>query len=348
MTAPYVRNTWYAAAWSDEVRPGALFHRTYLEEPVLIYRKGDGSPVAMSNRCPHRFAPLHLGKLIGDTVECPYHGLAFGSDGKCVANPHGSGVIPGAVRSPSYPLVERHGLLWIWMGDPELADPETIVDYSFITDPNWAEIHGYIHIKANYEIIIDNLTDLSHAPILHPVLENREVAKGTFKLKRAGNHADTLNWCPGYAPPPFFEMLPQTAALKDQDGLIDHWQDMSYDPPGCMTTHYGITRRGAPRDEGLATLNPNLVTPETAKTSHYFYAGVRNFGVDDVALSETFSIAYAYAFEHEDLPMLEGVQAMMGDATMEELGPILLINDGGSVHARRVMDKLRKLEQINS
>ena len=154
----YVKNAWYAAAWSDEVLPGALFHRTYLEQPVLIYRLGDGTAVAMSNRCPHRFAPLHLGKLVGETVECPYHGLAFSSEGRCVANPHGSGVIPNAAKLAAYPLIERHNILWIWLGDAARADPDKIVDYGFMTDTaNWTTIHGYMHLNANYEIVIDNL-----------------------------------------------------------------------------------------------------------------------------------------------------------------------------------------------
>lgn len=87
----FVRNIWYVAAWSNEVPGGTLFHRTYLGEPILIYRKTDGTAVAMGDRCPHRFAPLHMGKLVGDAVECPYHGLVFDCSGACVANPHGRG-----------------------------------------------------------------------------------------------------------------------------------------------------------------------------------------------------------------------------------------------------------------
>lgn len=341
----YVRNIWYAAAWADEVAPGALFHRTYLEEPVLIYRLEDGTPVAMSNRCPHRFAPLHLGKLDGETVECPYHGLAFASDGRCVHNPHGSGFVPSAARVQTFPIVEKHEVLWIWMGDPKLADADRIVDYNYLTDHvKWTIIRGYMNLKANYEIVIDNLTDLSHAPILHPVLEHRDVSRGKFKLTRDGDTAKTHNWVPGTVPPPFFEMLPQTQAIKDEHGLVDHWQDMEYAPPGCMNTLYGITRRGAPREEGLMTLNPNLVTPETSSSSHYFYAGVRNFGLGDERMSEAFRVAYAHAFEHEDRPMVEGVQAMMGSRTLDEMKPILLVNDGASVHARRVLQRMREDE----
>lgn len=344
----YVRNMWYAAAWSDEVPPGVLFHRTYLEEPVLIYRRGDGVAAAISNRCPHRFAPLHMGKLIGDNVECPYHGLVFNSQGACVGNPHGSGVTPKAATARPYPLVERHNVLWIWMGDPAIANPELIVDFGFMTDTeNWSTIYGYIHLKANYELVIDNLTDLSHAPFVHEgLLESRDVCKGKFKLSRDGDHAKTVNWCPGIAPPPFFEMLKGTQEFKDESGLVDHWQDMTYDPPGCMNTLYGITRRGRPREEGMATLNPNLVTPETSKSTHYFWAGSRNFSLNDSVVNEQFRRGYDYAFQFQDRPILEGVQANMGDASLNDLEPVLLINDGCSVHARRVMERRRKEEAL--
>ncbi|HUI59850.1 MAG TPA: Rieske 2Fe-2S domain-containing protein, partial [Steroidobacteraceae bacterium] len=92
----FLRNTWYVAAWADEVKAGSLFHRRILGQDVLIYRAADGEPVAIADRCPHRFAPLHLGKLCGEVVQCPYHGLQFDRSGACISNPHGP--VPGAAR----------------------------------------------------------------------------------------------------------------------------------------------------------------------------------------------------------------------------------------------------------
>ncbi len=337
----FVKNIWYVAAWSNEVLAGQLFHRTYLDEPILIFRKADGTAVALGDRCPHRFAPLHMGKLVGETVECPYHGLTFDCTGACASNPHGKGAVPRAAQTRSYPLVERHNLLWIWMGNASLADPLTIPDFSFMTDTtHWTTVHGYLNLQANYEIVVDNLTDLSHAPFVHDgLLESRDVCKGEFKTVRTGERVETLNWCPGIAPPPFFNHLKGTAALLDPAGLIDHWQDMRYEPPGCMITYYGITPRGRTRAEGIDTYNPNFVTPETATTTHYFWAGSRNFDLNDSVVNEMFRNGYEYAFEHQDRPILEGQQKMLGTADLMSMGPVMLINDGGSVHARRVMKK---------
>ena len=98
MSAKFLENAWYAACWSDDVGQ-ALFERTIIGESILLYRKRDGSAVAMGNACPHRFAPLDRGQLLDDVVECPYHGLRYDSSGACVHNPHGNGKVPQRART---------------------------------------------------------------------------------------------------------------------------------------------------------------------------------------------------------------------------------------------------------
>lgn len=123
-----LRNTWYAAAWSRDV--GVDFStRELLGEPMLLYRKHDGAPVAMIDRCPHRFAPLSMGKRVGDGVECGYHGLQFDCSGDCSKNPHGDGRIPPGARVRSFPAEDRYGLVWIWAGEPSRADASLIPDF---------------------------------------------------------------------------------------------------------------------------------------------------------------------------------------------------------------------------
>src|SRR3546814_11561118 len=112
--AKYLRNAWYAAAWSEEIG-GTPLGRTFLEQPVVLFRETDGTTVALADRCPHRFAPLSKGKLVGNAIECPYHGLRFGADGQCVHNYHGP--VTKAASVHRYPVMECYGLAWIWMGD---------------------------------------------------------------------------------------------------------------------------------------------------------------------------------------------------------------------------------------
>ena len=165
----FLRNTWYMAMWGEQLAEGDLAARTMLKEPVVVYRAADGTPVAMADSCPHRFAPMHMGKVVdGDRLRCPYHGLEFDRNGACVRNPNGPGKAPPASLRV-YPAVERHSIVWVWMGEPEKADVALIPDFS-ILDPdsdNPAFGRDWIRMKANYRLIIDNLLDLCHVSFLH-------------------------------------------------------------------------------------------------------------------------------------------------------------------------------------
>ena len=166
-TSPFLMNCWYVAAISTDVKGEELFHRTILNKPVLIYRKMDGTPVAMLDRCPHRFAPLHLGKRVGDDISCLYHALQFDCEGQCTHNPHGNGLIPKAAKVPTFPLMEKYGFIWIWMGD-EAADPGKLPDYGELMSghPN-SVAQTYMHVNANYQLLTDNVMDLSHIDHVH-------------------------------------------------------------------------------------------------------------------------------------------------------------------------------------
>lgn len=107
----YLRNTWYVAGWASDLGAEPK-QRTFLEEPVALFRDADGVAHAITGRCPHRFAPLGHGTVVDGALMCPYHGLRFNGAGHCVHNPHPGGQLPDA-NLQVYPLVERHALLWI-------------------------------------------------------------------------------------------------------------------------------------------------------------------------------------------------------------------------------------------
>jgi len=146
----FLKNCWYAAAWSEELGD-ALFVQTLLGEPIVMFRKSDGCIAALLDRCPHRFAPLSLGeRLAEDVVQCRYHGLAFGADGRCVRNPHSvSKAASGAIRVRTYPVEERHSIVWIWMGDGK-PDAGLIPDFACLDDSNYTTLRGRIFVKAHY------------------------------------------------------------------------------------------------------------------------------------------------------------------------------------------------------
>src|SRR3546814_1442050 len=161
----YLRNTWYAVAWSDEIGDQP-FGRKVIEDPLVIYRTADGELHVLRDMCPHRFAPLSKGKIISDQLQCPYHGLRFNSNGQCVFNPHGDGVVPKAAVTRTYPVLEKFGLVWVWMGQ-KAADPAKLPNFDFMDDTRWTYVKGHIHGSGYYELLTDNILDLGHAAFLH-------------------------------------------------------------------------------------------------------------------------------------------------------------------------------------
>ena len=138
----YPRNMWWVAARVDEITTTPVA-RWILEMPVVLYRTEDGTPVALDDRCPHRWAPLSEGRVEGNQIVCPYHGMRFSSDGMCTHVPTQND-IPADACVRSYPLRESGAFVWIWMGDPEaIDDHEPPVDLAYTADPEWSVALGY-------------------------------------------------------------------------------------------------------------------------------------------------------------------------------------------------------------
>lgn len=330
----FIRNAWYGAIWGDDLGR-SLVARRYLNEPVVLYRKADGTPVALADRCPHRFAPLSMGILQNDEIECLYHGLRFDCSGRCTDNPNGTGAIPKAAKVRHYPLAERWGMVWIWMGDPDAANPDLIPDLHWMTDSeNHTSTHGYIKLNANYLLVNDNLTDLSHASFVHvKTLAPREMAREPFKISEENGAVWARLFYSGMETPAFFKEVP---GMPDK---VDRWLEMRCDVPGTMVTFDDAAPVGRPREEGWRTANPNITTPETDQTTHYFWGSTRSFCRDDKDLTAKLRVVVALAFNEEDKPILEGQQAIVGEDDLMNLAPVFLANDGGSVRARRLIEQ---------
>ncbi|WP_313806711.1 aromatic ring-hydroxylating dioxygenase subunit alpha [Sphingobium sp.] len=161
----YPRNCWWVAAFSSEVTREPTM-RWLLDRPVLLYRTQGGDVVALDNRCPHRWAPLSDGKVVGDNIECPYHGLRFSTAGECVLAPS-QRAIPPRSTIHAYPVREADPFIWIWMGDPARIDT-----YDPPPDTSWVNSivnphQGSMIVDCNYMLIHDNLMDLTHFGFTH-------------------------------------------------------------------------------------------------------------------------------------------------------------------------------------
>jgi len=340
----FLKNTWYVAAWNHEVEAGALFQRVLLKEPVLMFRDEDGKIQAISNRCPHRFAPLHKGKLVGNAVQCPYHGLEFNGQGRCTRNPHGDGAIPKAAQVRTYPVVEKHSLIWIWMGEVEKANESLIPDFSSMDPEHFYVGKRYLQVEANYVLETDNIMDLSHIQYVHPgTLGSSEVSRSITSVKQEGDTVWSLREVQDEIMPEFLYK-----AMNIPNGTrVDRWIDVRWDAPANMLLHAGAVPTGRPREEGVNSPLPHLFTPETDSTTHYWFAFSlpKAMGEQAREIVEQQVAGIEVPFRTEDLPMLKDQQRMMGDAEFWDLKPVLLAGDAGAVRARRVLDGLIAREQ---
>ncbi|NYT54096.1 aromatic ring-hydroxylating dioxygenase subunit alpha [Eoetvoesia caeni] len=333
----YLKNAWYVAALSSEVNDADLFHRKIFNTSVLIYRKQNGEAVALRDRCPHRFAPLHLGKRDGDEVVCHYHALRFDCSGKCTHNPHGEGNIPKAAQVKSYPLLEKHGFLWIWMGE-QAADPGLLPDYSPLDDgPPTGIGYAYMHMNANYQLIIDNVMDLSHIDHVHgeAITTRGQLSPIVPKIQET-ERSVFARWEWKQTPP----ILVLSGFLPKPTEEARHFFDVTWMPPANIQLSVGGAQGDTPFEQGVGAYDLHLATPETDGSTHYFFATRRNHLVDDANFNDMKLNAMRDAFVNEDGPILLGVQEEMEDQDFFEMKPVLLSNDIASVKVRRLLQSL--------
>jgi len=164
--SPFLRNAWYMAGWVSELPKEGLIPVSLLGEPIVLYRQETGAWAALEDMCCHRLVPLSLGRREKNDLRCMYHGLKFAPDGRCVEIP-GQRRISPAIRVRSYPVAERHGGIWVWMGNPDRADVSEIPPIVGSDDPDFAVANASVDIEGEASLIWDNLLDLTHIPFLH-------------------------------------------------------------------------------------------------------------------------------------------------------------------------------------
>src|SRR5262245_39345430 len=291
----FLRTAWYVAAWDREVTADTLLGRIILGDALVLYRLRDGRAVALEDRCCHRHYPLHEGRLTEDRIQCRYHGFTYDGTGACVRVP-GQSTVPSGVRVRSYPLVERDRFIWVWMGDPTLADPAKIVDFHWLDDPGWRAKGTMFHVNANYELIIENLLDLTHLTFLHGATIGNEATaeRADVTTRHTDRDVTVARWMMDSSPPPTY------VKAGGFTTNVDRWQFVNFTPPCCVRLDVGalpIGRAARNRktdafaaegqlDEGIEMRNLNAITPETAKTTHYFWAQAHNFGLREPQTTE--------------------------------------------------------------
>jgi phenylpropionate dioxygenase-like ring-hydroxylating dioxygenase large terminal subunit len=330
-TTPFVRDEWYVAGLSDEIGR-ELTARRLLGVEVLLYRGQDGSPVALRNRCPHRSFPLSQGRLEGDEVVCGYHGLAFATDGACVRIPS-QALVPGAVRAHAFPVVERAPLVWIWMGDPARAEPSAIPDHPWLKAPDCAHVGGYLHVKCNYIRLHENVLDLTHFPFLHgEALGDLAYIQAPFEVAEVGDSVRITRRLEdrpvnaGYG-----------AAIGNLGNRVNRTSESWFKTPAFHVAHATIEDLeggvGGRAEFHFQILH--MFTPETATSTHYFWASARDVAIDDEALSQASRTRAVNTFL-EDVEALERIEAIWS-AEAEDFAEISVAGDRAGLLMRRII-----------
>jgi phenylpropionate dioxygenase-like ring-hydroxylating dioxygenase large terminal subunit len=293
----FLRNSWYVAAWDREVTR-KLLGRTLLNEPIVLYRKEDGTPVALEDRCCHRQLPLSMGFLESDFLRCGYHGLKFDASGRCVEIP-GQDSVPPQARVRAYPVVEKFRWVWIWMGDPQRADPALIPNWWWADHAEWAFTRpDMLHVRCNYQLIADNVLDVTHLAYVHASsIGAPSITEFPGSVERGERLVRFTRWIRDRPPPPMYKEAGGFA------GNVDRWQIVEHTPP-CFSVNFAGCQDAARKIELMALSAP---TPETEKTTHYFFGFTRNFGLHDARAEEMFSAGMVKVF-NEDIPILEAQQ----------------------------------------
>jgi phenylpropionate dioxygenase-like ring-hydroxylating dioxygenase large terminal subunit len=164
-----LKNFWWPIEIAHEVtnKPLSL---TALGQKFVLWRDSKGEVHVLSDLCVHRGGSLAGGWLTPDSnsVVCPYHGWEFDGDGACTKIPaHPQRGIPKKARVDSYPVKERYGLVWAFLGDLAEEERPPLPDIPELEDPNYKRVYGSYYWDVNYERALENGMDPSHAPYVH-------------------------------------------------------------------------------------------------------------------------------------------------------------------------------------
>jgi phenylpropionate dioxygenase-like ring-hydroxylating dioxygenase large terminal subunit len=339
----FLRNSWYVAGWSKDLTDRPLA-RTLLGEAVVIFRGASGDVTALEDRCPHRHLPLSMGAVVGDTIQCGYHGMVYNREGACVAAPS-QGAAPPRARVKAYPTIERFDWIWVWMGEAEKADPALVPDFSLLTAPGYRAVGSTNHVKASYKLVTDNLMDLSHVGFVHQTtIGNPQFTeKGQLTLRKTERGVQVLRLVSDVPPPPTYVL----SGTLPEGKTIDRWAVIDFMPPSSVVIHVGGAEAGTGALEGRYEHGLNLwvmnsATPETETTCNYYWASVRKHDLDNPATDELFFTQVSEAFE-EDRRVLEAQQRSL--LARPDSWDHALKSDAGAIRARRLLDALIAGEQ---
>ncbi len=302
----FLKNAWYVATWDNEVGRD-LKPVKILGEEIVLYRRQNGKLAALENACPHRKLPLSMGRIKGDEVECGYHGLTFDSTGICTRVP-GAEKIPHVACVRSYPVEERYGLVWVWMGDVDKVDPAEIFHVEHFGDPAWGMNRGEsMQLNCNYLYMTDNLLDPSHVAWVHQSSFASSACEETpLETTVKPDGVTVWRWMLDSDPAPFYAPFLQFKGKTDRK---QHYE-VRYPSNAIIKAIFAPSGMGGEGRELPSNTflmdSYNFMTPVDENHTKYYWFQLRNFAPNDVDVSASFAKSVRGAFE-EDRLVLEAV-----------------------------------------
>lgn len=343
----FLHDAWYMATTSDDLDADGKIGLTMLNQPVVIYRRTDGTAVALEDRCVHRMAPLSLGRVEGDNLRCMYHGLLFAESGRVIEIPS-QDMIPQKACIRSYPVAEHSGWIWVWMGDPAKADEELLPPVYGIRNPDWIMPSDRLDYSCNYQLINDNLTDLGHLSWVHIQSFGADSSWSNTppEITPLPRGVRFNRWLRNIAPIP---PLGKAAAHES----VDHWTSLEYHVPGIFHFYNALYPAGTadrysgqePDRNDAALLydhyTQQAVTPMTADTTRYTFSwgpSARLGSEDDAQIMRNI-LRSAFL---EDKTMIEAQHKII--ALDPSRAPMPIVHDKGVILFQRLMQRLMREE----
>ncbi len=334
----YIFDAWYVIAASSECSR-ELLGRSALGIPVVIYRSEGGKPLALLDACAHRQFPLSRSRLIGDKIQCAYHGFTFNHEGSCVHIPS-SERIPPSARVRKFPVVERYDMLWIWMGDTERADPALIPACPWLDLDN--KVSYYVQLKAHYQLLIENLLDFSHVPYVHHDQQGHpELARIVPRARANDDTVISTRVMHGSSTPPLWSEVMQLPL----GAPMDHEQRFEFHAPSAVCIRQLVWNPDTPEVRYPFTTS-HFMTPDGNGATHYWsWVSLEWDHVAPATLQRMDRGAREVA--NQDVVTLEAQQLMHEQLQRNavETSTVSVPFDGGSLLSRQVLARMAERER---
>lgn len=316
-----------------------LRERYILDRSIVLYRKEDGTPIALQNRCAHRSYPLHESSLEGDEIRCGYHGIKYNTVGEIIEVPCQS-MCP-RVKIKHYVLREIGPFVWIWMGDPEAADEDLLPETRIHDKPNWTVIVGdYNHVEGNYLLMQENLCDLSHLPYLHEKSfgAGKAYAEVLLHVDSQGDTVDYHRYTENQWDLIKF-IYPPSIDFSKTD--YEHRSGGTFLSPGMLNGYGKLTPRND--DASLTHYVNHYLTPERQNSCHYYWYVARDYALNDMDFNRRFRQFIAKGFE-EDKTATRLIQKML-TTDYHEFREITVAGDKAGTMMRMTVKRLADAEK---